>query len=191
MCGRYTLHTSVPRLARQFGVDPAVEPGPRFNIAPSQEAPVVRRSSWGRELVFLRWGLLPSWAHEERPRFSMVNARAETLAHKPAYRQAFRHRRCLIPANARDSTDVIAPLLRHAHSRSSPYRRWISSATSTATPAIRTWSCFSTATSGCCWRSCSTYSARRTHGSGGSSTKRSYPACWPNRSGAGGCGWRS
>lgn len=99
MCGRYALHSRLPRLAALFGVRPPDSLRPRYNIAPSQDAPVVRCTDAGREWVALRWGLLPPRVRTERPRFSMINARAETLAHKPAYRAAFRRRRCLVPAD--------------------------------------------------------------------------------------------
>ncbi len=99
MCGRYALHSRLPRLAALFGVRPPDSLRPRYNIAPSQDAPVVRWTDAGREWVALRWGLLPPWVRTEHPRFSMINARAETLAHKPAYRAAFRRRRCLVPAD--------------------------------------------------------------------------------------------
>ena len=72
----------------------------RYNIAPTQAVPVVRENPLGRrEMVLLRWGLIPGWSKGPDSRFSMINARAETVAQKPAYRNAFRYRRCLIPAD--------------------------------------------------------------------------------------------
>ena len=73
---------------------------PRYNVAPTQSVPVVRRTS-ARECdaVMMRWGLIPSWAKDTRLGARMINARAETVAEKPAFRGAFRSRRCLVPAD--------------------------------------------------------------------------------------------
>ncbi len=99
MCGRYTLYTSPEQLAKHFQVQPLVALAPRFNIAPAQTVPAVRQGLAGRELVMLRWGLVPCWAREEKTGYRMINARAETVAAKPAFRTAFQQRRCLIPAD--------------------------------------------------------------------------------------------
>jgi putative SOS response-associated peptidase YedK len=73
---------------------------PRYNIAPTQPIPIVREAAAGRrEMVLVRWGLVPGWSKGPDHRFSMINARVETVAQKPAYRNAFRYRRCLIPAD--------------------------------------------------------------------------------------------
>jgi putative SOS response-associated peptidase YedK len=95
MCGRYTLYTDLDRLIEQFELFRAADIQPRYNIAPSQMVPVVRQAEEGRELVAMRWGLIPSWAKDEKAGYSMINARAETVAEKPA----FRRRRCLIPVD--------------------------------------------------------------------------------------------
>jgi len=102
MCGRYSLTTDPQALIDFFEVgqlscDPAVL-HPRFNIAPSQEVPIVREATTGRELVFARWGLVPHWSKEENPRYSTINARAESVADKPTYREPFKRKRCLVPA---------------------------------------------------------------------------------------------
>ncbi len=100
MCGRYFLHSSADRLARLFGEMPMPVLEARYNIAPSQPVPVVRQDRNGRrEMVLLRWGLVPSWSKGPDSRYSMINARVETVVQKPAYRSAFRYRRCLIPAD--------------------------------------------------------------------------------------------
>lgn len=101
MCGRFTLHTPEARLAETFQLDrrPRLDPGPRYNIAPSQDIFVIRNSGTGRELRLARWGLVPGWSREPRTRYSTINARIETVADKPAYRAAFRSRRCLIPVD--------------------------------------------------------------------------------------------
>lgn len=100
MCGRYSITTAPEALARLFGtVGPIPNLPPRYNLAPTQDAPVVRRGRDGLRLTLVRWGLIPSWSKGPDARFAMINARADTLAAKPAYRNAFRDRRCLIPAD--------------------------------------------------------------------------------------------
>ncbi len=100
MCGRYSLTTPVEAVGRLFQVAERPNLEPRYNIAPSQDAPVVRAGeAGGRRLGMLRWGLIPSWAKEARVGYRMINARAETVAQKPAFRGAFRQRRCLVPAD--------------------------------------------------------------------------------------------
>jgi len=71
---------------------------PNFNCAPSQRLPVITNKAPGK-LSFLQWGLIPFWAKDPKIGFKLINARAESLAEKPAFRQAFEKRRCLIPAN--------------------------------------------------------------------------------------------
>ena len=103
MCGRFTLRTPSHKLIEQFGLETAKpsEPWdaivPRYNIAPSQTILAVRPSALGRELVSMKWGFVPAWAPD--PKGAMINARSETAAAKPTFRDAFRKRRCLIPAD--------------------------------------------------------------------------------------------
>ncbi len=102
MCGRYSLTTPLEAVRQLFDFPERPNLAPRVNIAPSQEVAAVRRGEGdlgGRHLVALRWGLIPSWANEPGIGNRMINARAETLAEKPAFRAAFRRRRCLIPAD--------------------------------------------------------------------------------------------
>jgi putative SOS response-associated peptidase YedK len=101
MCGRYSLTTPPEAMRRLFHTSGALlNVPPRYNIAPTQEAAVVRlRAEGGRELVLLRWGLVPSWSQGPDSGYGMINARAETVADKPAFRGAFRRRRCLVPAD--------------------------------------------------------------------------------------------
>jgi putative SOS response-associated peptidase YedK len=100
MCGRYFLHSTADKLSALFGEMPMPMLQPRYNIAPSQPVPVVRQNPAGqREMVLVRWGLIPSWSKGPDSRFSMINARVETVAQKPAYRSAFRYKRCLIPVD--------------------------------------------------------------------------------------------
>jgi putative SOS response-associated peptidase YedK len=104
MCGRYRLSTHPHALYEQFALE-LVNPDereipPRYNIAPTQPVLAVRRRGDGkRELVLLHWGLIPSWAKEPSIGNRMINARAETVAEKPSFRNALRRRRCLIPAD--------------------------------------------------------------------------------------------
>ena len=101
MCGRYSLTTAPEALRRLFNFLNQPNLGPRYNVAPTQSAPVVRPAAdgTGRELVMMRWGLVPSWAKDLSIGAKMINARSETVAEKPAFRSAFRHRRCLVPAD--------------------------------------------------------------------------------------------
>ena len=100
MCGRYALTSPPAVLAERFHLLWTPELEPHYNIAPSQTIPVVRETGQGREMALLRWGLIPSWAKEASIGMKLVNARGETLADKPAFRSAYRQRRCLIPADA-------------------------------------------------------------------------------------------
>ncbi|BBK30668.1 putative SOS response-associated peptidase YedK [Stella humosa] len=100
MCARYSITTAPEAIARLFRTaGPLPNLPPRYNLAPTQSAPVVRPGGEGRRLDLLRWGLIPSWSKGPDARFSMINARADTLAVKPAYRNALRERRCLVPAD--------------------------------------------------------------------------------------------
>ena len=101
MCGRFTLTTPGEVLAEVFGLDEPPELLPRYNIAPTQPIAVVRRVPAGapRSLSMMRWGLIPAWQGEPRHGSLLINARAESLLDKPAFRDAFERRRCLIPAD--------------------------------------------------------------------------------------------
>jgi putative SOS response-associated peptidase YedK len=99
MCGRYVSKIDAA-LERHFNLTKVPFDFSSYNVAPGTNVPVVRQSdSGGRELVLMRWGLIPHWAKEERIGYKMINARAETAASKPAFRQPFKRHRCLIPAN--------------------------------------------------------------------------------------------
>lgn len=98
MCGRYTL-TATGELQARFdiaGEAPGV--AARYNVAPTQTLPVVTRNS-PNQLAVMRWGLIPSWAKDASVGNRMINARAETVAEKPSFRNALRARRCLVPAS--------------------------------------------------------------------------------------------
>ncbi len=100
MCGRFAFYSSSEAMAELFGAEPVASVEPRWNIAPTQEIAAVRQLEPGRrELVVLRWGLVPYWAKDPSIGNRLINARAETLATKPAYRDAYRKRRCLVLAD--------------------------------------------------------------------------------------------
>ncbi len=105
MCGRYSL-TTVPEAMRVlFGFENLPNLPPRYNIAPTQQVAVVRAGDGtgdggaARDLVMMRWGLIPRWAKDASRAAKMINARAETLAEKPSFRDAAKTRRCLVPAD--------------------------------------------------------------------------------------------
>ena len=98
MCGRYTISTDPARLAARFNAEPPAQLAtPRFNAAPTQQLPVVLDAD--RSMQLLRWGLIPHWAEDASIGNKMINARAETIAQKPSFRESFRKRRCLVLAD--------------------------------------------------------------------------------------------
>ena len=99
MCGRFTQFSERKELTRlfSFNADEVPDLLPRYNIAPTQLVAVVRQDDGQRVIKPLRWGLVPSWATDTRIAYSLVNARSETVATKPAFRSAFKSRRCLVP----------------------------------------------------------------------------------------------
>jgi putative SOS response-associated peptidase YedK len=101
MCGRFTLTDPDQDLAVQFNLPEIPDLKPRYNIAPTQPVAAVRMApeSMVRELAMLQWGLIPFWAKDPKIGSRMINARSETVAEKPAFRAAFRHRRCLVVAD--------------------------------------------------------------------------------------------
>ncbi len=101
MCGRFAFFAHRKRLQEQFSLSHIPEEIPsNYNITPGQDIAAVREMKDGtRGLVMLRWGLVPSWARDFKTGYRMINARAESVAEKPAFRNAFKRRRCLIPAS--------------------------------------------------------------------------------------------
>ncbi|MBV8206708.1 MAG: SOS response-associated peptidase [Acidobacteria bacterium] len=101
MCGRYRLSHRAEALRKHFGVDTEVDWAPRYNIAPTDPVAAIRQSAGRpvREFARMRWGLVPPWAKDVNTGARMINARSETAAELPAFREAFRSRRCLIPAD--------------------------------------------------------------------------------------------
>jgi putative SOS response-associated peptidase YedK len=101
MCGRFTLKTSRARIQEMFRLQRLGEFDHRYNIFPSQPVLTVRQQSAGgeREASMLKWGLVPSWSKDPGIGNSLANARADTIAEKPAFRSAFKKRRCLVVAD--------------------------------------------------------------------------------------------
>lgn len=101
MCGRYTVTVTLEELLLYYFAEPPGVPFelPRYNVAPTQLVPAVVNDGHRNRLGLLKWGLIPPWAEDEKIGARMINARAETLEERPAFRDAFRRKRCLIPAD--------------------------------------------------------------------------------------------
>ena len=104
MCGRYVRKSTRREIAAWFAAedDPGSTWGESYNIAPQTFQPIVRLSpaTGRREVVLMRWGLIPYWSKDAKIALRTINARAETVATAPVFREAFRRRRCLVPADA-------------------------------------------------------------------------------------------
>src|SRR5688572_5286249 len=101
MCGRFTQERPAWELADIFAAEPLVDdPGPRYNVAPTDEVLVVVQREERRAITAYRWGLIPHWATESKVGSRMFNARAETLTASPAFSRAFQRRRCLVPVES-------------------------------------------------------------------------------------------
>jgi putative SOS response-associated peptidase YedK len=99
MCGRYLITSAPEAFRRLFGYPEQPNFPPRYNVAPTQPIPVVRVMEERRQFALVRWGLIPPWVEDPR-RFSLlINARADSVNEKPAFRNAMRRRRCLVPAD--------------------------------------------------------------------------------------------
>jgi putative SOS response-associated peptidase YedK len=101
MCGRYRLSRRAEVLATYYAEYEGVDWDARYNIAPTRAVPVIRQEAEGavRRASLMRWGLVPSWAKDATGGARMINARSETAAEKPAFRELLQRRRCLIPAD--------------------------------------------------------------------------------------------
>ncbi len=119
MCGRFARRSTQKLIANWFGVPIEELPvfGPTFNAAPQSTQPIVRlgRDTGARELLLARWGLVPYWAKDQKVGYSTFNARAEELLSKPAFREAFKKRRCLVPADAFYEWQQIGPKTKRPH----------------------------------------------------------------------------
>jgi len=99
MCGRYMFATNPQHMTERFALSVVPPDLPtRYNVSPQMHMPVIIANS-PNHLDFMRWGLVPSWAKDPSTGFKTINARAETVAERPAYRSALRYHRCLVPAN--------------------------------------------------------------------------------------------
>ena len=99
MCGRFQLSVKGRHIKVRFNVEVFDEfYKPNYNAAPSQELPIITNTEPGK-LSYFKWGLIPFWAKDPKIGFKMINARSETISEKPAFKSAFKKRRCLIPAN--------------------------------------------------------------------------------------------
>ena len=101
MCGRFTQERPASELAEIFAAEPlADELGARYNVAPTDEASVIVQRDDRRAVTAYRWGLVPHWATDAKSASRMFNARAETITASPAFREAFRRRRCIVPVDS-------------------------------------------------------------------------------------------
>jgi putative SOS response-associated peptidase YedK len=100
MCGRFVLKATPAELITHFGLDECVDLKPRYNIPPGTEIAAIRQSPEGKRVLHqLKWGLVPHWAKDPGIGSKLNNARGESVAEKPSFREAFKRRRCLIPAD--------------------------------------------------------------------------------------------
>ncbi|UPU37845.1 SOS response-associated peptidase [Geomonas paludis] len=100
MCGRFSADVSAEVLLQTFNLSGLPVINPRYNVAPTQQVAVVREGAdGGNRLDLLHWGLIPAWAKERTIAYKMINARSETLLEKPSFRQAYKYRRCVVPAS--------------------------------------------------------------------------------------------
>ena len=100
MCGRFVLITDLKNIQAAFDIqNVSCEHQPSWNIVPNQSVPVVIRHNGINQLVCFRWGLIPSWSRNPSIASNLINARSETVDKKPSFKDAFKRRRCLIPAD--------------------------------------------------------------------------------------------
>jgi putative SOS response-associated peptidase YedK len=99
MCGRYVITSPPAAIRALFGYSEQPNFPPRYNVAPTQPIPVVRLAEGQRSFTLMRWGFIPSWVKDPKTVSLMINARGETVLDKPAFRNAMRRRRCLVPAD--------------------------------------------------------------------------------------------
>ncbi len=99
MCGRYTVISPAPALAKRFNAKEAASPAPNYNAAPSQALPIITNAAPG-QIQLVSWGLVPSWSRDPATGPKPINARAETLVEKPSFRQLLARKRCLVLADS-------------------------------------------------------------------------------------------
>jgi putative SOS response-associated peptidase YedK len=119
MCGRFTLFADFNEIIDRFAIEAAIEEelyNPSYNVAPSHSVLSVINDGQKNRLGYLKWGLIPPWAKDEKIGYKLINARAETLLDKPSFRDAFKKRRCLIIA------DSFYEWKRYGHKTKAPMR---------------------------------------------------------------------
>jgi putative SOS response-associated peptidase YedK len=99
MCGRFSNKSSSEKIKREFNVTEVPTVAPRYNIAPTQNIIAINQEAGEREAKTFKWGLVPSWAKDTLIGARLINARSETVTEKPSFREAFKRRRCIIPAD--------------------------------------------------------------------------------------------
>ncbi|NLK51117.1 MAG: SOS response-associated peptidase [Syntrophomonadaceae bacterium] len=100
MCGRFTITSGLSEIAARFNCErKLINFQPRYNVAPTQQVPVVINSEGNNLLEMMRWGLVPNWVKDPSIGIKMINARAETVTEKPVFKTLFRKKRCIIPAD--------------------------------------------------------------------------------------------
>jgi len=100
MCGRFALKAPPAELVSHFGLDECADCRPRYNIPPGTDIPVIRQSPEGKRVLhLLHWGLVPHWSKDASIGTRLNNARGESVAEKPSFREAYKRRRCLVPAS--------------------------------------------------------------------------------------------
>lgn len=109
MCGRFVITSSPEALRRLFGYADQPNMPPRYNVAPTQPVPVVLAERGARRFVLMRWGFLPAWTRDPKKFGLVINARSESVTEKPAFRNAIRRRRGLIPADGYYEWHDVAP----------------------------------------------------------------------------------
>ena len=109
MCGRFVITSSPEALRRMFGYAEQPNLPPRYNIAPTQPVPVVLAERGARRFMLMRWAFLPAWAKDPKKFGLVINARAESIVEKPAFKNAIRRRRCLVPADGYYEWHVVGP----------------------------------------------------------------------------------
>ena len=97
MCGRYAIASTPDAFRATFGYGEMPNFPPRYNVAPTQPIPIVRLAEGKRAFALMRWGLIPAWVKDPKTFPLLINARGESVLDKPAFRNAMRRRRCLIP----------------------------------------------------------------------------------------------
>jgi len=109
MCGRYAITSAPEAIRKLFGYLEQPNFPPRYNVAPTQPIPIVRLEQGARRFALVRWGLIPGWVEDPKKFSLVINARSDNVTTKPAFRNAMRYRRCLVPADGFFEWQVVGP----------------------------------------------------------------------------------